>query len=198
MFEEKEILPRLKEIFAGDYSGHDYFHTMRVYKTALAIAQSENCDKNVVALAALLHDVDDYKLFKTENYANARAILKDLGISDQITQQVIAAIDSVSFSKNGSKVPATIEGKIVQDADRLDAIGAMGIGRCFVFSGSFGRIMYDPENDQTPTAINHFYEKLLLLKDRLNTQKARQIAARRDAFMRQFLEEFYAEWNGER
>ncbi len=198
MFEEKEILPRLKEIFAGDCSGHDYFHTMRVYKNALAIAESENCDKDVVALAALLHDADDYKLFKTENYANARAFLKDLGINDQIEQQVIAAIDSVSFSKNGSKVPATIEGKIVQDADRLDAIGAMGIGRCFAFSGSTGRIMYDPENDQMPTTIKHFYDKLLLLKDRLNTQKARQIATHRDAYMRQFLEEFYAEWNGER
>ena len=199
----------IKNIFADDSSGHDYFHSIRVYKIAMKIAEEEFCDKDIVMMGALLHDVDDVKLFQTENHANARKILQDCEISQTDIERVIAVIQSVSYKGTDSIIPQTIEGKIVQDADRLDAMGAVGIARAFAYGGSHGRKLYDPEISPVPdmdeekyrrhqgTTINHFYEKLLLLKDMLNTDTARKIAENRQLFMERFLEEFYAEWNGE-
>lgn len=199
----------IKNIFTDDSSGHDYFHSIRVYKMAMKIAEGEICDKNMVMMSALLHDVDDEKLFCTEDNANARKILRDCEISHKDIEQVIAIIQSVPYKGMDSIIPQTIEGKIVQDADRLDAMGAVGIARAFAYGGSQGRKLYDPDifpildmDEDTyrrhrGTTINHFYEKLLLLKDMLNTDTARKIAENRQLFMERFLEEFYAEWNGE-
>lgn len=206
---KKKIESYIKNIFADDSSGHDYFHSIRVYKIAMKIAEGEICDKDIVMMGALLHDVDDVKLFQTENHANARKILQDCAVPQTDIERVITIIQSVSYKGSDSVIPQTIEGKIVQDADRLDAMGAVGIARAFAYGGSHGRKLYDPEispvfgmneekyRQHQGTTINHFYEKLLLIKDMLNTDTARKMAERRQLFMEQFLEEFYTEWNGE-
>ena len=177
-----------EELFRGNSDGHGFEHTIRVYRTAMQIADSEPlCDRKTVALAALLHDTDDPKLFMTENNANARAFLSDLHTDRKTTEAVCAAINSVSFRKNRGKTPETLEGKIVQDADRLDAIGAIGIARTFAYGGKHGR---PPEE-----SISHFHEKLLLLRGMMNTAKAKEIAESRHVFMEQFLQEWEKENN---
>jgi len=204
----QKIRTELRIRFAGDAGGHDYWHSIRVCRTAMSIAETEDCDREIVALAALLHDTDDIKLFSSDNYAEARKILRECGYDNDTEQKVIAAISTVSFRGTDSVVPDTIEGKIVQDADRLDAIGAIGIARAFAFGGNRNRAMYDPDilpvpdmdeetyrNSQS-TTINHFHEKLLGLKDRMNTASAKRIAEQRDEFMRNYLKEFYDEWEG--
>lgn len=202
----------IKDLFRNEYSGHDYFHTMRVYRTALKIAEIEKADSFIVSLAALLHDADDYKLSPDtyETKENARTFLKSQNIDEQVISQIIDIIDSVSFKGKDSVIPSTIEGKCVQDADRLDALGAMGIARTFAYSGSHQRILHDPDipplmnmdektyRNHTSTAINHFYEKLFLIKDLLNTNTAKEIAEHRECFMKDFLDEFYSEWDGEK
>ncbi len=205
----RKLLSYIQELFANDSSGHDYFHSVRVYKNAMKIAEDEDCDRHIVMMAALLHDVDDAKLFQTVDYANARKILEDCTVSGTDVEKVVDVIQSVSYRGVDSVTPQTIEGKIVQDADRLDAMGAIGIARAFAYGGSRGRKMYDPEispklemdereyREQEGTTINHFYEKLFLLKDMLNTDTAKRMAEKRQRFMERFLEEFYAEWNGE-
>ena len=174
----------IERLFRDNTGGHDAAHTLRVYRNALRIARSEpDCDLQVVALAALLHDADDHKLFPTENNANARAFLEAQG-AEKI-DAIITAINSVSFSQNRGRRPATLEGKIVQDADRLDAIGAIGIARTFAFGGERGRGLED--------SIRHFHEKLLLLKDEMNTAAARVLAEERHAYMLGFLKEYARE-----
>ncbi|HJJ31641.1 MAG TPA: HD domain-containing protein [Methanocorpusculum sp.] len=202
------ITRKIERLFAGDSSGHDFYHSIRVYKNACLIAETEECDKEIVAIAALLHDADDVKLFHTENYANAREIMTGEGIADDIQERVIDAISTVSFKGTDTVTPASIEGKIVQDADRLDALGAVGIARAFAFGGSRGRSMYDPAEkpamqmseeeyrSREGTTINHFYEKLFLLKNMMNTKTAQRLAEKRDAFMHEFVDEFLEEWNG--
>ena len=173
-------------LFQNNSGGHDAAHTMRVYHNAVAIAKEEPaCDMEIVSLAALLHDADDHKLFRTENNANARSFLESQGVSTEKTEQICRAINSVSFSQNRGKRPDTAEGKIVQDADRLDAIGAVGIARTFAFGGEHGRSL--------ESSIQHFHEKLLLLKDEMNTETARKIAEERHTFMVAFLKEFASE-----
>ncbi|MDO5139671.1 MAG: phosphohydrolase, partial [Oscillospiraceae bacterium] len=135
--------------------------------------------------AALLHDADDHKLFNTENNANARRFLEDNGIDPEKTEKICSAINMVSFSKNRGRRPDTIEGKIVQDADRLDALGAIGIARTFAFGGERGRPLDD--------SIQHFYDKLLLLKDEMNTESGKGLAEKRHAFLVEFLEEYQQE-----
>ena len=186
-----------RQVFEGDASGHDFDHTMRVFSMATAIAQEEHADLEVVQLAALLHDVDDRKLSPRtyENKDNAVAFLRENGMNEDKINTVVEIISQISFSA-GNGVPRTLEGKCVQDADRLDAIGAIGIGRAFAFGGSRGRRMHDPSGEDTATTIRHFYDKLLLLKDRMNTPTAQSLAARRHRFMEDFLQQFYAEWNG--
>ena len=205
---ERRLESYIKKIFENDSSGHDYFHSVRVYKMAMKVAEEEICDKNIVMMAALLHDVDDKKLFQTEHNANARTVLMDGGISKTDIERVVAIIESVSYKGNDSVVPQTIEGKIVQDADRLDAMGAIGIARAFAYGGNHNRAIYIPDcqphinmneteyRNNKGTTINHFYEKLLLMKDMMNTDCAKSIDWKRDEYMRGFLKEFNDEWNG--
>ena len=186
---------------------------MRVYRLAIQIAEQENADMLIVQLAALLHDVDDVKLsLEThETKRNAVRFMKNSGVDDKVIAYVCKIIDEVSFAGIDSVVPSTIEGICVQDADRLDAMGAIGIARTFAYGGSKGRRIHDPDikpmtnmnkadynQNHNSTSINHFYEKLLLLKDMMNTGTAKKMAMHRQAVMEDFLEEFMAEWEGEK
>lgn len=176
----------VKTLFKTDSGGHDAEHTMRVYRNALRIAEKEQgADNEVISLAALLHDADDHKLFNTVDNANARGFLSSHAIAPEETEAIIRVINAVSFSQNRGKHPETLEGMIVQDADRLDAIGAVGIARTFAFGGEHGRSL--------GSSIQHFHEKLLLLKDGMNTETARQMAEGRHAFMIEFLERYREE-----
>lgn len=202
----------IEEIFAKDSSGHDVFHTLRVLKLAERIAQKEGADIETVQLAALLHDVDDRKLSPEThvNQGNARVFLRKQGVNQEKIDEICHIIAQISFKGSDTVAPDTLEGKCVQDADRLDAIGAIGIARTFAFGGSRGRKMYDPAEPpvtdmdaaayakNTGHTINHFYEKLLLLKDMMNTPAARELAEGRHRYMEEFLSEFYAEWDGEK
>ena len=170
------------ELFRGNADGHDAGHSLRVFRNAMSIAEHyPDCDITAVALAALLHDADDYKLFRTENNANARTFLSREGVDPETADRICVAIESVSFSKNRGKRPETLEAMIVQDADRLDAIGAVGIARTFAYGGGHGRSVED--------SVRHFHEKLLLLKDLMNTEAAREAALKRHLFMEEFLRE---------
>ena len=203
----------IKAVFSGDSSGHDFYHTVRVYKLATQIAEHEKADVKTVQLAALLHDADDIKL-SPDTYSekkNAVSFMTAGNVDRKTIEAVCKIIDSVSFVGTDSVIPETIEGKCVQDADRLDAMGAIGIARTFAYGGSKGRAIYDPEikpktgmskeeyrNNENSTSINHFYEKLLLLESMMNTSEGRRLAKRRMAVMQEFLDEFIAEWKGER
>ena len=176
----------IRGLFQGNSGGHDAEHTLRVYRNALLIAsQEQNCDLEIVSLAALLHDVDDHKLFHTDNNANARSFLAEHGISETKIDLICDAINSVSFSQNRDRKPETIEGKIVQDADRLDALGAIGIARTFAYGGEHGRSL--------ESSVQHFHDKLLLLKDQINTASGRKMAEERHAFLLTFLNELHIE-----
>ncbi len=172
----------IKALFSGNADGHDADHSLRVYKNAVTIASNyPECDLLLVSLASLLHDVDDHKLFQTKNNSNAREYMKGQDIPSETIEQIVTIINSVSFSKNRGKTPETIEAKIVQDADRLDAMGAIGVARTFAYGGKKGRSLED--------SVQHFHDKLLLLRDTLNTDEARELADKRHSFMEQFLEE---------
>ena len=176
----------VRGLFAENSDGHGIEHTLRVYRTAVRIAAAvPSADRYIVSLGALLHDADDRKLFRTENNANARRFLAARGTDADTAERICDVINSVSFSKNGGKKPGSIEGQIVQDADRLDAIGAVGIARTFAYGGRHGR----PPED----SIAHFHEKLLLLKDLMNTAEAKEIAVSRHSFMEYFLREWEQE-----
>ena len=202
----------VKATLAQAEGGHDWFHIERVYKNALLIAESEKCDMEIVQLGALLHDIADSKFYNGDESIGpktARTFLESEKVEPTIIDHVIAIIENISFK--GGKVErqfSSIELDIVQDADRLDAIGAIGIARTFNYGGFKNRALYNPEiapnltmtkeeykNNEAPT-INHFYEKLLLLKDKMNTQTGKQIAQDRHRYMEDFLEQFYAEWEG--
>ena len=188
-----------KEIFFKDASGHDFDHTMRVYRMAIRIAEEEKADLEIVALAALLHDVDDRKLSPEtcRNKDRAVAFLRENGFDGDRISMIVQIISEISFS-SGAGRPSTLEGCCVQDADRLDALGAIGIARTFAFGGSRGRRIHDPEGVDITTSTQHFYDKLLLLKDLMTTGTGKEMALHRDAYLRAFLEEFYAEWDGKR
>lgn len=202
----------VRERMSGEGSGHDWWHVHRVRQTALRLAGEEGADAFVVELAALLHDVADHKFHGGDASAGPRAAREWLGglcVDAGVTEHVAAIIAELSFKGAGVPTPmSSVEGAVVQDADRLDAIGAMGIARAFAFGGSRGRLMHDPDaapemhdsferykSSAGPT-VNHFHEKLLLLRDRMNTASARRVAEGRHRFMEQFLERFHAEWNG--
>ena len=176
----------IRELFSGNAGGHDASHTLRVYQNALLIAENENpCNMEIVSLAALLHDADDHKLFHTENNSNARQFLASQKLDKELIEEIIRAINSVSFSRNRGRKPETIEGIIVQDTDRLDAIGAIGIARTFAYGGEHGRSL--------ESSVQHFHDKLLLLKEEMNTEAARKLAEDRHRFMEQFLLEYQKE-----
>jgi uncharacterized protein len=194
--------------------GHDWFHIQRVYKNSLLIANGEDCDILVVKLGALLHDIADSKFHngdETLGPKKARLFLESENVSENTIVHVINIIENISF-KGGNIVKNlhSLELDIVQDADRLDAIGAIGIARTFNYGGFKNRSLYNPniapnlhmskeeyKNSEAPT-INHFYEKLLLLKDKMNTKTGKEIAIQRHHFMESFLSQFYAEWDGEK
>ena len=162
----------ITELYRGNSDGHDLDHSMRVYHTAMKIAANySGCDLTVVALGALLHDVDDHKLFNTENNANARKFMECNNVTGAKADEICEVINAVSFSKNKDRDPATLEGKIVRDSDRLDAMGAVGIARTFAYGGKNGRSLDD--------SIQHFYDKLLLLKDLLYTEEAKRMGEER-------------------
>lgn len=193
-------------------SGHNWFHMERVYNNALLIAKGEICDLEVVQLAALLHDIADSKFHDGDETVGpkvARDFLTSENVSADTINHVVAIIENISFKGgNFEKKFTSKELEIVQDADRLDAIGAIGIARTFNYGGYKNREIYNPEiapnlnmtkeeykNSTAPT-INHFYEKLLLLKDKMNTETGKKIAQQRHDFMETFLEQYYKEWNG--
>ena len=203
----------VKNQLAHAEGGHDWFHIERVYKNALLIAEEEECDLTVVKLAALLHDIADSKFHGGDEMVGpktARTFLESQNVSEDIILHVIAIIENISFKGgNFEKKFNSKELEIVQDADRLDAIGAIGIARTFNYGGFKNRPLYNPniqpnlnmskeeyKNSESPT-LNHFYEKLLLLKDKMNTETGKKIAQKRHDFMVTFLSQFYAEWDGE-
>lgn len=203
----------IKEKFAQEFSGHDWWHIYRVWKMAQHIAKGEkDVDMFVIELAALLHDIADWKFNDGDETAGAKAArewLEKLNVKEDIIQHICNIINNSSFKGAGVNFSMeTKEGMIVQDADRLDAIGAIGIGRVFAYGGNKGQKMHTPGKKpvlyQTAeeykrgdtTTINHFYEKLLLVKDLMNTQTAKNIAEDRHKFMEDFLERFYCEWEG--
>jgi uncharacterized protein len=204
----------VKQQLVDAEGGHDWFHIERVYKNSLLIAQSEKCDETVVKLGALLHDIADSKFHngdETIGPKTARAFLESQEVEETIIVHVLNIIENISFKGgNFDKNFTSKELEIVQDADRLDAIGAIGIARTFNYGGFKNRPLYNPaiapnlhmkkeeyKSSEAPT-INHFYEKLLLLKDKMNTETGKQIAQERHLFMETFLSQFYAEWDGEK
>jgi uncharacterized protein len=213
---EREVIEKtslfVKKTLKNTESGHDWFHIDRVRKLALKIGEIEKCNLFVVELAALLHDIADYKFHDGDEEAGpekASSFLGNLIVDEEMIRHVSEIIRHISF-KGGNNISSinTIEFKVVQDADRLDAIGAIGIARTFNYGGFKNRSIYNPEispvvnqskesymNGDAPT-INHFYEKLLLLKDRMNTKTAKKIAENRHVFMEKFLDEFFGEWEG--
>lgn len=188
-----------RDIFTADSSGHDYHHTLRVWALARTIGEAEGADVALVELAALLHDVDDHKLSPdtAEKKDRAVAFLRSQRVEEERILRIVRIIDQISFSRN-TLPPDTLEGKCVQDADRLDALGAIGIARTFAFGGSHGRALHDPEGNDHGSSIAHFYDKLLLLKDRMNTDTGRAMAQHRHAYLENFLAEFLSEWEGKR
>ncbi|SDH67004.1 uncharacterized protein SAMN05421846_101495 [Chryseobacterium taeanense] len=201
----------VKEKLKGAEAGHDWYHIERVWKLAKKIAETEECNLEVVELAALLHDIADPKFHdgdETLALKVSKEFLESQNTSQEMIEKVLFIIKNISF-KNRNDVPQNlpVELKIVQDADRIDAIGAIGIARTFNFGGFKNNLMYDPEikpklnmskeeyKKSNGTTVNHFYEKLLLLKDLMNTQKGKKIASERHDYMLQFLDQFYKEWN---
>lgn len=208
---KKQMLKKTEEyihsVFEEEGSGHDWWHIFRVRKLALEIARREGGDLFIIEMAALVHDLDDWKLNHSGNKKTLQ-LLKKLGVDQQTAEKILQVTEQVSFKGAGVANDATsLEAQIVQDADRLDAIGAIGIARTFAYGGSKGRLIYDPSvepvkydsfdsyKSNTAPTLNHFYEKLLLLKDRLNTLSARKIGEERHRFMEDFLEQFFFEWN---
>ena len=204
----------VKQKLENAEGGHDWFHIERVYKNALAISRNEKCDELVVKLSALLHDIADSKFHKGDETIGpkiAREFLASENVPEETIVQVVNIINNISYKGgNFEKVYHSKELDIVQDADRLDAIGAIGIARTFNYGGFKNRPMYNPsippnlhmskeeyKNSEAPT-LNHFYEKLLLLKEKMNTETGKQIAEQRHHYMETFLSQFYAEWDGEK
>ena len=203
----------VKEKLEGAEAGHDWFHIERVWKLSKKIAEQEGGNLEVIELSALLHDIADPKFHngdETLALKISQNFLEEIHVEDELIEQVLFVIKNISF-KNRAEAPENppLELQIVQDADRLDAIGAIGIARTFNFGGFKNNLMYHPEikpnlgmnkeeyKKSNGTTINHFYEKLLLLKDLMNTETAKKIASERHDFMLQFLDEFYKEWNVE-
>lgn len=214
--DKKEVIKQTadyaRRTLEGEGSGHDWLHVYRVWKNAVHIGRNENADLYVVELAALLHDIADWKFYGGDDSVGpkkAKEWLENLSLEDKVVSHVCSIIKEMSFKGAGVKSGVTtIEGMVVQDADRLDAIGAIGIARAFAYGGHKGRLIYHPEikpvmhesfeqyKNTVGTTVNHFYEKLLLLKDLMNTETGKQIAEERHKFMEQYLDRFFNEWEG--
>ncbi len=181
----EEAIAYISDLFKDNSDGHDLDHSLRVYRNALKIAEKEKGDLEIITMAALLHDADDHKLFNTTDNENARKFLISHGFNEEKIAKICEVINAISFSKNRGKRPETIEGQIVQDGDRLDALGAIGIARTFAYGGTHQRPL--------SSSIEHFHEKLLLLKDEMNTTEGKRIAAERHQFMEEFLRRYREE-----
>ncbi|SEQ27541.1 uncharacterized protein SAMN05216232_2105 [Virgibacillus subterraneus] len=180
-------------IFSSDATGHDYYHMKRVARMTSLIAKQEGADQFIAEAAAWIHDVGDSKLFSnsSDELDKLNDFLQTINCTQSQLKQINTAAKDVSFSKGTT--PATLEGKIVQDADRIDALGAIGVARTFAFGGSKGQLIWGNDNKEN-TSIQHFYDKLLKLKDLMNTSTARQIAEERHSFMKNYLDQFFNEW----
>jgi uncharacterized protein len=205
----KKVKEYVKKELGSEPTGHDFWHAFRVWKMAKKIAEKEDGDLFLIELAAWLHDISDWK-FSGDIRAGskkAKELLEKLGVDQKTIKKVCYIIENISFKGAGVKDKMEIlEGKIVQDADRLDVIGAIGIARTFAYGGFKGREIYNPKikpklhksfkeyKSSKGTSINHFYEKLLLLKDRLHTKTAKRIAQKRHKFLEEFLAQFFKEW----
>jgi len=212
----EETVAFVKESLRGAEGGHDWFHIQRVFNNTILIAKDEKVDVLTVSLAALLHDIADAKFHDGDETIGPKMaidFLSSIGVEKKIIRHVKKIIENISFKnsldKKGSKSFTSKEFQVVQDADRLDALGAIGIARAFNYGGFKNRELYNPDvtpklnltkeeykNSNSPT-INHFYEKLLLLKDKMNTKTGKKLAEKRHQFLLDYLEQFYAEWNGE-
>lgn len=204
----------VKKELVGAEGGHDWFHTERVFNNAKRIAKTEKANSFIVAIGALLHDIADAKFHDGDETIGpkiARKYLFKQNIDSAIIEHVIKIIENISFKSslsNNQNGFTSIELRVIQDADRLDAIGAIGIARCFNYGGFKNREIYNPEikpnlnmtkaeyKKSTAPTINHFYEKLLLLKDKMNTKTGQKLAKKRHVYMKKYLDQFYAEWNG--
>lgn len=211
---DQEIIQKTEKFIYSEFrtegSGHDWFHVDRVRKMAVRIGAGEACDLFVTEMAALLHDLDDWKLSRSADVSGSRSAqwLAGLELESGVAGVILAVIAEVSYKGAGTSTPVnSVEAAVVQDADRLDAIGAIGIARTFAYGGHKSRLIYDPAvvpvlhddfrtyQESTAPTVNHFYEKLLLLKSRMNTETARSIAAGRHRFMEKYLSQFYDEWD---
>ena len=215
MLSKREIVGKTKEYvrskLGNEATGHDWWHAFRVWKTAKYIAKKEGGDLFIIELAALLHDISDWKFNKGSSSPGlklARNWLKNLKVDEKIIQRVCDIIKDVSFKGAGVKSKMeTKEGKIVQDADRLDTLGAIGIARVFAYGGCAKREIHNPKikfklhknfkqyRQGGKTSINHFYDKLLLLKDLMNTKTGKKLAGERHEFLEKYLKQFFKEWN---
>ncbi|MFB6466093.1 HD domain-containing protein [Cytobacillus sp. Hz8] len=201
----------VKQSFRGESTGHDWFHMERVRKNAIYIwKQEQKGDRFIIEMAALLHDISDEKLNESKEAGQQKlsSFLNQLPLESHTKRHIMEIIDSISYKGGNKSLLSSIEAQIVQDADRLDAIGAIGISRAFAYGGKKGQPIYDPTiavrdkmtmeeyRMEKSSTVHHFYEKLFKLKNLLHTTTAKEIAERRDAFMKLFLEEFYKDWNG--
>ncbi len=210
---DREIIRRTEDFisteFSSEGSGHDWFHVDRVRKMAVRIGRQEGCDLFITEMAALLHDLDDWKLTDSISTAllKSEKWLYEVEVSPEVSDLILKIIDEVSYKGAGTEtLVSSVEAAVVQDADRLDAIGAIGIARTFAYGGHKNRLIYDPQispvmhsdfeeyKKSTAPTLNHFYEKLLLLKKRMNTETAKTIAEGRHQFMENYLCQFYEEW----
>ena len=205
------VAAQIRRRFVGESSGHDWYHIQRVWKLTQQIAAREGANLEIAELGALVHDIADWKFCagdETVGPREARRLLSDEGVPGNVIEAVADIVATISFKGAGvTTAMKTLEGQCVQDADRLDAMGAIGIARCFAYGGHAGRLMHDPDEapvlHQTAAAykaskgasLNHFYEKLLLLKDRMNTPTGRALAEPRHRFMEDFVAQFLEEWN---
>lgn len=206
------LASRVRQRFATEASGHDWFHIERVWRLARRLAAQEGADVHIAELGALLHDIADWKFHGGDDSVGPREaeiLLREEGADAALIAPVVDIVATISFKGAGVKTPMrTLEGQCVQDADRLDALGAIGIARCFAYGGHAGRLLYDPA--QPPllhasadeykaakgTSLNHFHEKLLLLKERMNTASGRALAEERHRYMEGFVAQFLSEWEG--
>ncbi len=204
IFNIDKIIDDIKNVQLRESSGHDWWHTLRVYNNAVDIARnyySCKIDMDIIELGALMHDFADHKFGYTDS--DRERIIHDFlferNVPEEIINEVIYISNNISFDGGSNKLELkNIESKIVQDADRLDAIGAIGVARAFAYGGYSKRCIYSPDSNNDGDTIQHFYEKLLLLKDKMNTEYGRLKAEERHIFMEQYLVEFYKEWNGEK
>ena len=207
----ERVAAQIRRRFVGESSGHDWYHIQRVWKLTQQIAAREGANLEIAELGALVHDIADWKFCagdETVGPREARRLLSDEGVPGNVIEAVANIVATISFKGAGvTTAMKTLEGQCVQDADRLDAMGAIGIARCFAYGGHAGRAMYDPDVHPTMhataeayksakgTSLNHFHEKLFLLKDRMNTAGGRAMAEERHRYMKEFVDRFLHEWN---